>query len=403
MASQFYFTNSAAGFTPSGFNGTWGLTASTVTQALGSAKAGAAATVTTTKTSATNPTNVCWGRWVSGPATQTGTLSGTVSWVVGVKESATTANAFLRIHIYVLVGATNTVRGTLLSNFTDTVEFGTAAAGQTHMVTSVATDLAVSSVSVTAGDLVVVEIGWQGQSTLTTTTATMNYGNTGTFDLLHGGDPTLFPGWVLFSDPNQVLLNLTPYGHNLCRNPAAGVDTTAWDWPAGLTVTSAAETGFSRSTGVHAVITATGSLFISSPTYPAAAGETWTMSVEMACSASRAGTVFLRFKDSNGATLAGNPSQAVTFSPTVQRVVLTGTAPANTAYTYITCNSSAWAVSDTVDVSCAMYDQASGLPVYADGNSGGWVWDGTTNKSSSHEVLGVPLLAWRTPGPNYRR
>lgn len=392
MATRLYFNNTAAPYTPTTIRGTWSLTTGAVTKLLGAAHdSGAPATVAVAETNSSTTYNVLWGRWISAPAAVSGNLSGVVSWAVGVKESSLSALDVLRVHIYVTTGSSDTPRGTLLANYTDTVRFTTTAAGISSL------DVAISTVAVTAGDRVVVEIGYEAQNSSTSSfTGTMNYGGNQFFrDLVaaqssgsHGTDPTTGFGWVQFSDPNSVLVAAPTSSANKCPNPAAKTYQDFWSTVSGTTVTQPAETGFSRTTGLHIVMGT-----VASPTdpniqpgiAPASAGETWSSYVEIKGSLTSPDTTtcWLNFLDARGNFLTPNPSQTITPTNTAQTVIFNGyTAPTNAASVGISVEGT-MSTGDTMDVTCVRYDIAASLSAYADGDSTGWSWDNALTDGDS--------------------
>ncbi|MGW1261190.1 hypothetical protein ACWD7Y_04415 [Streptomyces drozdowiczii] len=194
MTTRFWLTSSAAPYTPATKRGTWTDATSTVTGLLGRQAAGNSATSAVAETSAAT-TNVLQGRWVSAPARAAGTLSGTVAWITGRLQSNAAAAMVVRAHMYVTVGDSDTVRGTLLANYTGGTAFPTSASG------GGTTGTAITPVSVQAGDRIVVEMGYQAQNTVATSyTGTLYYGATATTDLVSGSNQvTTNPGWVEFS------------------------------------------------------------------------------------------------------------------------------------------------------------------------------------------------------------
>jgi hypothetical protein len=202
MTRRYYLANAAAPFTPTTIRGAWDQTASSVTNLLGSVPSGGAATVAMTEVNVTNLWDVLFGRWVSEPIYHAGTLAGTATWIAGVLESSLSANDFFHVHIFVTVGSTDVVRGTLLTDSIGATEFpNPTATGRGEGAKTI------TSTAVSVGDRIVVEIGYQAQNTVTTSfTGTMNYGNTGTTDLASASTAvTTNPGWIEFSDTNGVL------------------------------------------------------------------------------------------------------------------------------------------------------------------------------------------------------
>lgn len=205
MAVRFYLTATAAPYTPTTKRGAWDNSAATLARYLGPRPAGTATTAVGAETSATNNYDVLWGRWVSDAAVAAGTLSGTVEWIAGVLEAATDANAFWHVHIYVTSGDTDTVRGTLLTDSIGATEFPTTtAAGRGEGAKTV------TSVAISVGDRIVVELGFQNQNTITTSrNITLQYGGTGTTDRASGNTTAANPGWVEFSGADRLFAPLT--------------------------------------------------------------------------------------------------------------------------------------------------------------------------------------------------
>lgn len=200
MATRWYFGNTAAPYTPATVKGGFEKTAGAVTGLLAGRPAGTATTIAQAVGATTNPTDVLWGRWVSAPAVAGGTISGNVAWIIGRVENNAALNANAYAHIWVTVGDSDTVRGTLLANYAGATEFTTTATGNGT------SGLPVTSVAIQAGDRVVIEMGYRALGSGSTAyTATMNYGGTGLTDLVAGGTggtngPTVRPGWLEFTN-----------------------------------------------------------------------------------------------------------------------------------------------------------------------------------------------------------
>ncbi|AZM47809.1 hypothetical protein DMB38_20255 [Streptomyces sp. WAC 06738] len=165
-----------------------------MTGLLGRQPAGASTTSAKAETS-TAQNSVLLGRWISPAARTAGTLSGTVSFTTGRGASDSAAAFVTRVHMYVTVGDSNTVRGTLLDNWQGSTNWPVTAAGGT------ATGQTIGSVSLQAGDRIVVEFGYEATNTSGTSyTGTMYYGATGTTDLVSAATAvTTDPSWVEFS------------------------------------------------------------------------------------------------------------------------------------------------------------------------------------------------------------
>lgn len=154
-------------------------------------------TTTISETQSTNPWNMMFREFVS-PRLEAQTIDGTVQLCIGAYESNISANASLRVHIFVLTPS-NTVRGTLLSNYTDSVELGTVAATSAVSLSSPQT---LSSVICQNGDRIVMEVG---ASFANATTSSMQVswiwgGDPLNPDLNPGGNPLNGVTWAEFSD-----------------------------------------------------------------------------------------------------------------------------------------------------------------------------------------------------------
>lgn len=167
---RFYLANVAAPFTPTNYRGAWDATASSVTKALyGWPKGTTQTSVGIAETSTTNNWDVLLGRFVSSPV-DAQTISGTISGYLVCLENNGAANDMLHLHVYVTAGDTDTVRGTLLTDYIGT-EFHTTRRGLFIPKQTL------TPVTASAGDRIVVEIGYQAQNTSATSyTGTIVYG-----------------------------------------------------------------------------------------------------------------------------------------------------------------------------------------------------------------------------------
>lgn len=150
------------------------------------------------ETSATNNYDVLLTRFITKPLLNnvSFTTSDTVSWVLAVKESNTSANMYYKVHITV-VKPDGTIRGTLLSNNVGSTEWTTTSVGRGEGTKTL------SAVSALAGDWLLVEVGYRAANTSTTSyTGTLNYGaDSTTTDLTQGTTYTSgLAGWIEFSN-----------------------------------------------------------------------------------------------------------------------------------------------------------------------------------------------------------
>lgn len=224
--TKLYLTANAAPYTPATLRGAWDQTAGAVTARAFDTQKFNGGTITSIGIAETNAAanfDVLLGRWVSGPlAAQT--LSGTVDVVLGVLESAAAADLAFHIHIYVTQGDTDTVRGTLLTDYVETTgnEWPTTATGRALAAAQTLTNIG----AITAGDRMVVEIGYVAlNASATSYTGTLRYGTeTGGVpadDLTAGSTSvTTLAGFLTFS------VSITE-ATNPLRESQAGVEVLA--------------------------------------------------------------------------------------------------------------------------------------------------------------------------------
>lgn len=132
-----------------------------------------------------------------------GTISGNVDMVVRVKEALSSHDSVYAFHLYVTVGDTDVVRGTLISNYVETLtdEWTTANAGQ-----AIAAPITVNPVVVTAGDRIVLELGNRFITSginVAGIANTISYGGTAA-DITDGGASNLTP-WIDIPDPSAAV------------------------------------------------------------------------------------------------------------------------------------------------------------------------------------------------------
>lgn len=132
------------------------------------------------------------------------TISGTLDVLLGVQESAGDADFFFRVHAWISQGDTDSLRGTLLSQFEDsTGEWPTTGTGCGFGDGP----QALTDVAVTEGDRLVIELGYVAQNaTASTRTGTIWFGTRrANGDLTNGSTQvsgsTGLNGHILFSHP----------------------------------------------------------------------------------------------------------------------------------------------------------------------------------------------------------
>jgi len=194
---KLYLRNEAAGYSPATFQGTWDDTSAFVTRAMdvASLDAGADVQVSKAETSTSNPYRVGLVRLVSAPlAAQT--ISGWVNLLAATGESNVAADMFYQVHIYATQGDTDTPRGTLLSNYAESSTNEWTTPDTTTTGLALQGNQTLSSLAVSAGDRLVVELGYAARNTSATSrTGAMAYGG-GPQPLLAGQGYTTGIGYI---------------------------------------------------------------------------------------------------------------------------------------------------------------------------------------------------------------
>jgi hypothetical protein len=176
-----------------------------------------ASTTMTTKTEATgttSPTQRAMVRWVIGPLLAQ-SISGTVRAVIRSRESATGANAHLAIAIKI-IQSTGSDRATLLGvtsadSATSPYELTTTLSSRRAWTSAETEPLTLTSQSASAGDYLVIEMGFRSATT-TSRTIDLRLGDAAASNLTYGDAETNdYNGWVEFSQTInfQETYNLT--------------------------------------------------------------------------------------------------------------------------------------------------------------------------------------------------
>jgi hypothetical protein len=213
-------TGTTPNFIPTNFRGSWDTTASAATRLLSPDKFSGAdvGSLGVAEAVATNPYRVCIYRGVSGPLAAQTLPVDTFNLIVGATESNAAADFHWHVHAYVTAGDTDTVRGTILTDYSEALgvnEWGTTAATAGKSLNA---GQATASFAVTAGDRIVVELGYVSRNAVTTSrTGTIYYGtksgNVVLPDLTVGGDPAAAASHLLwttgFTETGSVPVRVT--------------------------------------------------------------------------------------------------------------------------------------------------------------------------------------------------
>lgn len=166
--TKFYLSNRAAPYTPATLRGAWDDTAAVVTKALENGPLDSLGSDSTTfvdraETNASTTWDVLLYRGVSGPlAAQT--ISGNVDVCISVRNYFSSGSFRYHLHIYVTQGDSDTPRGTLLSDYVDSANW---TAITQELGIRLAAVQALSSLAISDGDRIVVEVGYQATNSST--------------------------------------------------------------------------------------------------------------------------------------------------------------------------------------------------------------------------------------------
>lgn len=192
---RLYLNNAAATYSPATLRGTWHKTSDAVTKKMSTSKdaSGSPTTVTGTHTGTAYQTALLL-RLVSEPMAAAMSIASGETWnsLIGCLEDLDTMNLQLRLHCFVTVGDSDTVRGTILSNATDSAEMATVA----NQCAEQTADTYDNAVSIAAGDRIVLELGMGGNCTDSTNYGDIYYGGSGNDLVFNNGDATTLVGWV---------------------------------------------------------------------------------------------------------------------------------------------------------------------------------------------------------------
>lgn len=178
---------------------------------------------------------------------------------------------------------------------------------------------------------------------------------------------------------------------NLVTNPSmeAGIQDFGFNQASYASRAQSTAAAYVGSYGQRATITTAGSVgnmgpYIQVPGLSDA--KSYTASVWVRSSANVKYHISAERRDSSGANIGTLGSTDVTLTPNVwSRLSLVVTPVAGMVrFTFCVYNTTAtFAVGDTVDFDAFMVTEGSTLYNYADGNSTNWIWNGTTNSSTS--------------------
>jgi hypothetical protein len=130
------------------------------------------------------------GVFVSPPLPADTNFTGTINGVIGMDQVAD-LHGKMHLHVFVLQGTTDTLRGTVWADYIDASEMSTSSSTGGRAFTGTMSD-----VSALAGDTVVLEVGERANAVSTTNTGELAYGGAVNMDLANGGDVWGNTAWI---------------------------------------------------------------------------------------------------------------------------------------------------------------------------------------------------------------
>lgn len=224
MATKFYLNSFPSPYSPAPpYKGSWDDTGSAPSRQLAIDKldSNIITSVTAPETTATVDWDVMLFRGISGPVAAQ-TISGTLDVMLGVNENLVAADLVYHVHVWVTQGDSNTVRGTLLADYVETTANEWAAVA-TNNGQALASAQTVTNVVCSAGDRIVLEVGYRAKNTLTTNfTGALRYGGgPETSDLTAGGNSSTLAGFITFG----TTVTLAPVAARVAQALVEGVVT----------------------------------------------------------------------------------------------------------------------------------------------------------------------------------
>lgn len=226
----FYFQSAAAPMTPTTIRGAWDDThgADQVFK-MDAAQAGDLAMSSADTGSVSANQDILLARFVTAPLAADMSFYGGFWGVIAVSEQSAADNAYLHVHLFVLQGQTDTLRGTLYADLIDGQEVSsdTLTAGQGFSGT-------MTEVEALAGDTVVLEVGMRCSAAATDHMLDVFYGGTGS-QLMNGGSYASGVGYLILTvyAPEPTLVAPTDGGSIQGPTPTFVFGTTS-PYTAGL-------------------------------------------------------------------------------------------------------------------------------------------------------------------------
>lgn len=265
MATRFYIPASApvAGLTPS-FDAGWNFTSEATRHELARAKTNSALTVGTR----VGPWTATAGqkaldRQLISPPLDAQTISGTFSAMMSSREYATTDNVDRPMVAVKVINSSGTVVATLLALTTPTGANTTEMSATAQTSCTFASGASLSSYSCSAGDRILVEIGFSNVTAGTTPEASNTYGDptSGTDATLGNNAATSVTPWIEFS-ANLTFAAPTVTSASPNNGPETGGGTVTL---AGTGIVAGATVTFGGSSATSVSVTSSSALTCSPP------------------------------------------------------------------------------------------------------------------------------------------
>jgi hypothetical protein len=199
---RFYLQNDVPGYNPPTIRGGWNNVSGNISKKMAKTKYGSI-TYHDRSENYTQQNTCLNAKFITDGLPYAKTISGSLNYCLGMNESSSNAHFYPQIHIFVTVGDTDVVRGTLLSQ----------SRGGSELITGSSSGIAVSnltlsSVNASAGDRIVIEVGFFASNTSSTNyTSSLYYGGTNGTDLTANASITTYTGWFEFSNDPTILDN----------------------------------------------------------------------------------------------------------------------------------------------------------------------------------------------------
>jgi hypothetical protein len=193
MATRMYFSRDAFTYINPGTLGTWGSSVKSIKQLLNSGSTDAS--LLNTGYTGYGLGTVLYRQYISPPMSASISFTGstTTTLVNRHSESSTSANAY-QLYYVAIVNSSGVVQASFSANEKDGTEFATSLTARSNLNTG-----GLGTYTTTAGDRIVVELGWD-QDASGSYTITMSEGYVGGTDLSGEGDTDIQQGWIEFSN-----------------------------------------------------------------------------------------------------------------------------------------------------------------------------------------------------------